>query len=310
MQKRQLVNSMRIKPSAVKKLKRYLDSGTLFSRSLGRQGPAIEKLLGRCARKVRADLFQDDLKAPLGCEAKPAKIVPSAFNVYVGENVEKTKDPATIIRAAYAFGSGVASIGLNPKTMRLYPFWPDLVTLANHVTKVIHSRQEWKDQMQGQRFNVCSIKIYYWVTRVSTNGEKYRVRKCVKWHVDVERNVKGEPKTNNSQVPDTPVAIVTYGSEKHFTMRRHKTKSVHRATSQIWYRQESGTLIVLDPRDEEIRDGLHWRHMSQAGDDRNGVTFSFLFRICKKRVRRRSTLRPRTLKSRPRPAHSSHALNI
>ncbi|KAL3912798.1 MAG: hypothetical protein SGARI_000969 [Bacillariaceae sp.] len=228
--------------------------------------------------------MRDDLKAPLGCPAIPAKLAPAALNLYLAENVGVTKDPNTIMRAAYAFGSGVTSIGLNPETMRLLPFFPDLIALKKHVTEVVHDNAEWKAQMKGKQFNVCSIKVYYWLVRVNEKGEKRWVRKDVKWHVDIERNSRGEPKDNNSQEPNTPVAILTFGSDKIFSMREHKSPDVYLKSTNVQFKQTNGTLIVLDPRDEEIKKGKHWRHMSECGDDKQGVTFSLLFRICRKRV--------------------------
>ena len=45
-----------------------------------------------------------------------------------------------------------------------------------------------------------------------------------------------------------------------------------------YIRQNSGSLTVLDPKDEQpCKEGWHWRHMSNMAD-KAGITFSLTFR--------------------------------
>jgi hypothetical protein len=261
-----------------KRLWRYQKDGVIFTRriKLGKSGTkTLERMLGKCARKMYQQDFQDHLKAPVNNEARSAKLAPAAFNFYYGINTENTEDPTTVNRAAYGLGSGATSIGLDPRTMRLNPFNTELMNLRDRIHKILIKDPTWKAAMKGKSLNSCSAKMYYWI--VNEAGKD--VRKDVKYHVDVTRNSNGVPDKNNSQVPDTPVVIVTFGDEKRFNMRRHYSASEVVHNSKVEFRQKSATVIVLDGRDEQVRNGIHWRHTSRAGDNKDDVTFSFMFRV-------------------------------
>jgi hypothetical protein len=263
--------------SMARKLLRYQNQGKIFSTNLGKQTDTVEKLLGKCARMIFTKHFQDDLKAPVNNVPRSAKLAPAAFNVYFGANTSKTNNPNTVKRAAYAFGSGATSIGLDPRTMRLNPLFPDLIKLAKKATEIVNRDPHRRKAMGGKVYNACSVKIYYWTRR--DNKDKTLVQKTVDWHVDVTRDKAGNPRANNSQVPETPVAILTYGTEKRFKMRKHRSPTSFLKSTAVEFRQKSGYMMVLDARDEKIVGGQHWRHMSEAGDDKDGITFSFLFRV-------------------------------
>jgi hypothetical protein len=268
--------------SMARKLLRYQSQGKLLSRNLGKQSNSMEILLGKCARMIFNHHFQDDLKAPVNNEARSAKLAPAAFNVYFGANTSETDNPNTVKRAAYAFGSGATSIGLDPRTMRLNPLFPDLIELAKKATEIVNRDPLWRKAMGGKVYNACSVKIYYWTRR--DNAQRTLVHKTVDWHVDVTRDKAGTPQKNNSQVPNTPVAILTYGNEKRFKMRKHRSPNSFLKSTAVEFRQKSGYMMVLDGGDEQIVNGQHWRHMSQAGDDQSGITFSFLFRVVRMEV--------------------------
>jgi hypothetical protein len=265
-----------------KRLSRARANGSIFSRHLTvstSKKRTLKSLLTKCARHIYHNNFDDDLKAPVNCEATSAKLAPAAFNVYYGENKESTNDPNTVMRAAYGFGSGATSIGLDPRTMRLYPFFPDLIKLKKQVTTLVKSDPAWKHAMAGREFDSCSLKVYYWTQRPAGNW----IQKKVDWHVDVSRNADGIPYTNNSQVPNTPVAIVTFGHTKTLEMRKHASPTQFQDTSTVHFQQANSSVFVLDGRDECVRNGFHWRHRSMAtGNAKSNsheVTFSFLFRI-------------------------------
>ena len=133
--------------------------------------------------------------------------------------------------------------------------------------------------MAGRQFDSCSIKVYYWTQRPAGNW----IQKKVDWHVDVSRNADGIPYTNNSQVPETPVVILTFGHTKTLEMRKHTSPTTFQETSTVHFQQGNASVFVLDGRDERVRNGYHYRHKSRAtGNAKNNsheITFSFLFRI-------------------------------
>jgi hypothetical protein len=278
-----VLEKARLQKTRNKRLSRARGEGQLFSKRLTLEPSkkrTVKRLLRNCARHIYNNNFADDLKAPVNCEAKSARLAPAAFNIYFGANKETTNDPHTVRRAAYGFGSGARSIGLDPRTMRLYPFFPDLLKLKQHVlTEMVVKDPAWKHAMGGRDFDSCSLKVYYWTQRPAGNW----IQKKVDWHVDVARNEDGVPDTNNSQVPNTPVVIVTYGHTKHLEMRKHTSSNTFLKTSTINFRQTNASVFVLDGRDESIRNGFHWRHKStatgNAKDNKHDITFSFLFRI-------------------------------
>jgi hypothetical protein len=266
-----------IKNTVARRLNRWQKSGKIYTRKIKqtkKKAKYMECLMGKCARRLYDYHFQDDLKAPVNNDAGAAKLAPAAFNFYYGANMAKTKDPKTVNRAAYAFGSGATSIGLDPRTMRLRPFFSDLLDLMRRLEKLIRKDPHWDKALGKNALNSCAAKAYYW----TKNEAGKNVRKAVNYHVDVNRNAAGIPDKNNSQIPDTPVVMVSFGDEKCFTMRRHISPTVSLPDSHVEFRQTSGTILVLDGRDEQVRDGVHWRHMSRAGDNHGDVTFSFMFR--------------------------------
>lgn len=235
----------------------------------------FKNLLYKCALEVRTNYLRDMLKAPMACDAKPAFFSKPSVNVYFGTN--KRDNGTTMERASYGFGKGRGSIGLNPVTMTIYPPFESLLQLMDKVTKVVRENPEWNLQLGTNSFNSCSIKIYYKYHDV----KRKIVSKTTEWHVDVTRDSEGAALDDNSQVPGTPVATLTFGDAKNLWMRRHRTKKLSINDSVILFRQRNGSFFVLDANDEKHnkQDGMHWRHKSNLPREaKDGVTFSFMFR--------------------------------
>ena len=246
--------------------------------TLGGRKKTFKRLLYNCSLEIRLQYLKDELKAPMACKAKPAFFSKPSVNVYFGTN--KCNNGITMQRASYGFGKGRGSIGLNPLTMTIHPPFENMLKLMDHVTKVVRESPRWSTQLGLMAFNSCSVKIYYRYK----DSQKKTVSKTTEWHVDVTRDSNGTPKKDNSQVPDTPVATLTFGSTKNLWMRRHRTKEYGVHDSLLLFRQINGSFFVLDGEDERHHesDGMHWRHMSNM--DRHapdGVTFSFMFRVVK-----------------------------
>ncbi len=125
------------------------------------------------------------------------------------------------------------------------------------------------------------MKVYY-----SFENEKGKwITKDTLWHVDVTTDEKGVPRKNNSQLPGTPMAILTFGDDKNLWFRKHKSKDEFKENSTVVFRQRNGSCIIMDGDDEYPGDdGLHWRHMSNMVDRREGITFAFMCRVVQKEV--------------------------
>lgn len=215
---------------------------------------------------------KDELKAPYDTNCKPASISKPSNNYYFGQDLQKSDDTNNVQRAAYAVGSGTSSIGLDPRDIRINGFFPKLIDLMKAVSKVVRQESDWKHAY----FNFVSVKVYY--NFKDKNGRL--VQKDTNWHVDVTLDKKGRPMKNNSQLPISPVAILTYGDNKSLFFRRHTVTGVGDDSSIFEIPQSSGSMFLLDGRDELLDDDNKvWRHCSGPSD---GVTFSFMFRNVQK----------------------------
>ena len=217
---------------------------------------------------------KDDMKAPFHMRAKPAMFSKPALNIYFGTNANKLC-AKSVKRTAYGFGSGTSTIGLDPKTVRINPFTRDLAEASRVITNIVANTNPQRAKMlKGNSFSFINVKVYYSYKETSGKMEK----KSCEWHRDVTYTQTGKPMANNTQVPGTPVAILTFGDEKNLWFRLQRNSGTIDVDSKLHFRQNCGSLIVLDPRDEEPdEEGWHWRHKSDM-QTRESITYSFTFR--------------------------------
>ena len=100
----------------------------------------IKALARECVKILRNDHFTDDLKAPFGSNCKPAMISKPLVNYCFGQNMDESENEGTAMRAACAVGSGTQSIGLDPRTNQLRPFFPELVDSMRCVTRSVREK--------------------------------------------------------------------------------------------------------------------------------------------------------------------------
>jgi hypothetical protein len=207
------------------------------------------------------DIFRDDMKAPLNNKAKPASVSAASTNVYFGTNTAIDKARGLIKRTAYAVGSGVRSIGLDQTTMKLNCIFPQMVDLMNMAYNAVMLDDRFKDTMKDKYFNFCSVKIYYSFKNARGKTEK----KYTGWHTDVTYDKDGNPMSDNSQVPGTPVVIATFGDTKELEFKSHNGVSgKDDDNSNLIIEQRHGSIFVLHPDDEMIDpfNGCFWKHKS------------------------------------------------
>ena len=265
------------------RFKRFQKSGILHSQFVKcpRENKNIMRLLLIVTKKVHEHHFHDDLKAPMNNGAKSAFFSNASLNVYFGKN-QKT-DSVTVDRAAYGQGSGVLSIGLNPNTIRTHPLFLELSTLEGKVRELVNMNPVWKAAMKGRDFNSVLVKVHFghpdWA-KVNGKSVLKTVNKTTEWHTDIDIDANGVPVSKgNSQEPETPVAFLTFGDTKNLWFQQHSSKTKPIDNSLVHFLQKSGSLFVLDARDEVYgENGWHWKHKSNMAVA-DGMTFSLMFRI-------------------------------
>ena len=275
------------------RLHRFRKGGKFHSRMIRYTKHRFHKTVSRLIPKVAKHLWRecstDDLKAPLNNKPAPAMTSPSAFNIYLGTNRSANLEDglAVVERTAYALGSGASSTCLNPETMRIYSMTPELIKLMGLVSQILKdSSQTWEQTLNQTPFNSVSVKLYF-SFRKEKQAKTVLVRKNTGWHADVLYDDKGVGLPSNSQVPGTPVAILTCGDRKNLWFRRGRAEGTKEGTKRVYddettlhFAQENCSLFVLDPRDEvPDEDGVSWFHMSDlVGEPVESVAYSISFR--------------------------------
>ena len=244
--------------------------GNFSSRRIGKSRK-ITAILPKAAQEIW-EYAQDDLKASMGNQADSAMFLPSSLNIYFGKN--RGVGVQGIQRYAYGTGSGSSTIGLDSTTMRIHQMTGTLIDLSAEVTKLMAAKSSnWAEWLSRHPINVCAVKAYYMTE--DGNGETF---KSTGFHRDVTYSKRTrQPMTNNSQVPGTPVAMLTFGATKNLWFQRFNGK-VKDHGSLIHLVQQSGCLTILDGRDEvPDEDGWAWKHRADMCEA-TGITFVFTFR--------------------------------
>lgn len=264
-----------------------------------------------CHDLINRHIF-DNVKAPHMNPGKSALLSNAAFDVHFGMDIPgNAEDNDTIERTAYGIGTGLLTTGLDQRKHKVFPFPTKLKQIRDIVEDQVSKHYAEQGLDLNCKFNHCAIKIYY------NNKE-------VGLHTDVTFNRSHTaPTPDNSQIPKTPVAIITFGAKKYLefvqfrpttptskksiTQRRNpnrKTKKRKRkanvqdtsdkkekkfervhSTHPLRFYQHHGSFFVLDPRDEALNNNKFWRHRSKLLDPENDVCIAILFRVVQKSVR-------------------------
>ena len=226
------------------------------------------------------------MKAPGSNGGKMAFLSKASFNIYFGDNIGAKREDTgsasksvcqqekTVFRTAYRAGSGVGSIGLDPRKATIFHMFPDLSELRNIIRNKIKAYYKEKEKMVDVNceFNHVSVKLYF---NNKETGE----------HTDIEFDSDHNPKTNNSQVPGTPVAIAMIGDTKVLNFHEYKrnptkNKNITPTGETITFLQESGMLLLLDWRDEYLNQkNCFWTHSSKMTGGKNSVAMTLMFRV-------------------------------
>jgi hypothetical protein len=230
----------------------------------------FQRVLKRVCHHIILHDIYDNMKAPYGTNAAPAILSKAPFNIYYGMNKELLHD-GSVKRATYGVCSGSITTGLDMRFQRLLPFTPDMLKLRDLSENIALAYCGSKNVNFDCKFDAASVKIY---SRSTPLGA----------HTDMEFDWKHrEPLKNNSQKPNTLVVIITFGDTKILEFgsysgggRGAKLNGVDTLT----YRQRSGSVLILDPRDEYFNSKLtYWKHHAYLEDKQKGVSMSIMFRV-------------------------------
>ena len=239
--------------------------------------------------------YEDVLKWPLRMhlyQPRPALFWEAGPNMYFGKNKGREKN-GTVLRFAYATGSGTSTIGINPKEFRVYPWCKELDDLWESVMPCLPS------SMSGWHWNAVSCKFYDSYNEIWKKGIDSTNKRHVKCglHRDVQWTINGDVADESSQVPGTPVVIITLGGRKKLCFKK-KIKGLSKDESTrmedyTQFLQTDSSCVVLHPDDEKWTqrpDHLFqcFHHHSEfsgklAGD--NAMVASIMFRHVQKTVR-------------------------
>ena len=237
----------------------------------------FSRLLQKCVWKIVDDYIVDNLKAPLWNPPKSALLVPASFDIYFGDNIEKVNNKDNVKRYAYAQGSGVKSIGLDPKYAVVHHIFPELSALRDIVKNVL---VRYYDEMGEKDLFDCDINF--------VSGKGYWNKKHTNLHTDIEFDKWHQPKFNNSQKPNTPVVIVSFGDPKILQFFQYEGIGAGKrvpGVKDLKFLQTCGKIIILDPRDEQWDKKMRWwKHRSDLADKNNGVCITLMFRVVVKAV--------------------------
>ena len=89
----------------------------------------FKRILQKSIKTVVDHYIIDNMKSPNSNRAMPALFAPTSFDIYFGMN-RQHPTCQTILRTAYATGSGVTSIGLDPRHARINHMFPSLNDLT------------------------------------------------------------------------------------------------------------------------------------------------------------------------------------
>lgn len=235
----------------------------------------ISKLLRIVVFTILVYFINDNMKSPFGCAAKMALLSRASFNIYFGETVGRDPhDLLKVLRTAYATASGKDSIGLDPRKFTIHPIFYDLGKLRDAVKEKIGRYLQSIGRLDIRYdFNHVSVKLYgglglCWLTDSHTD---------ITFEADCIT-----PSENNSQVPNSVVAILCYGDAKFITFEQHSgtNKKTNNGT-MYQFIQEHGSLFILHPDDECLKNKPYWyKHKAELICREHGYSMSLMFRVC------------------------------
>ena len=253
--------------------KRMLTKSYSYGTKEDRKNPKrkVHRAIKKCLKLIDKH-FEDSMAKPKGSpHPLPQTMSPSGVNMYFGKDVVGSQRQGFVRRFAYASGHGTDTIRINPLRQRFLA-WDSCFdelweAVKPHVDPKYHNVV----------FNGVSVK---WAYRyIDHNGNPQDV--ITRLHADVIHNRHG-PIADNSQVPGTPVLMVTYGGNKtlifkEVTVGMNRTETLSQNPYTI-IKQDDSNCTMLDTNDEAyVKDRIWnlWRffkHEAQFDSNLGGNT--------------------------------------
>ena len=234
-------------------------------------------LVSRVFRHIVRNCITDNMKAPNANEAKSSLLSNASYNFYFGLDVAQTLD-GNIVRTAYATGSGASSIGMDPRYAIIHPFTIEMLELRNMIQELVERHYKLNYHTGCLEYN-CNFN--------HVSGKIYIGHMATGLHTDIEYNSDhSAPVANNSQETNTPVVIVSFGDEKYLQFVKFSGIGGGNpaiTAKRITMRQESYSIILLDPKDEQLNGNSWWKHRAFMKNNASGVAGSLMFRVCRKK---------------------------
>ena len=196
----------------------------------------------------------------------------------------------TVLRYGYATGSGTNTIGINPTQRKIHEWLPAFDNLYEMAKEVI------PEKYHNLVVTGASIKAFerYKNPLTKTNGWEDVI--CGT-HADVQKNEDNTPKDNQSQKPDTPVILFTFGGKKQLSFKKVPAGTEqHELNGLPIYRslhQTNCRILVLDNLDEDYKlddDGELFRYFHTTkfemlpGNKNNTLIFTIMLRCVQNEV--------------------------
>ena len=202
-----------------------------------------------------------------------------ALRLYFGEtnlSPEEINKKETITMVAYAVGSGVQTVGTMPTMVKSYPveLVPELVRLLKVVNQLISEGAKCFPDVGHEQLplNHVEIKFYFGedvitqesIIQFGDLGIKDRPMRFVHWHCDW---LDTDP--NNSIDDNSVVVTLSIGDPGLLKYKLlHKVDGKWVETEEIFpYLVDHGSLSRLDPRDENGKEGIKFKHMATIDKD-------------------------------------------
>ena len=263
-----------------------------FARTRGKDNREGVRIL----RKVYKDSFDNDvsanwqLKKPLGGRLEPEILSGTAIDIYYGKDAVSQPDNIDanhVVRHSYASGSGNNTIGQNPKTRQLKPWKPEFDRLLEigikslQATKELYSEEE-KEEIITKLRN-CNAASAKWYFEVDGTDAVPKTAKETKWHTDMLLNKSNNRpvRNKNSQEPNTPVMIFTFGGKKRIFFGRGEHKKTIDPDSTFYMEQCDSRVHILHWDDEKFSGDIRKKffHCSALHpDNTQGVVMSLMLR--------------------------------
>lgn len=209
---------------------------------------------------------------------------PAAIQLYFGED---TGQPYTdrgrtfVCRRVYGNASGSNSIGADPRYLQNRPMTESMFELAQYIEQLLNIKYH---------YNHCTMVIYLGKDIKPSRDSKQDSNKSssLGTHRDIVHHGEYCYQQRNSQLPNTDVAIVSFGKSRNVLFSefreimlegRKKAIQVKGGIRQTFL-QEHGSLFCLDHRDEipHKLTNTHFRH-SVSFKNETGLSVALCLRV-------------------------------